>query len=260
MIRRIASAGLLALSLGSGQVGAATLWSVPESHLGTGHFYGPGAFPQPTELFPVMLRGLAFTSDRDFVTPFWNNGGAPPNTSAEQHFPPVDGLLSDGTKINENADLGAFTLAGTRFLPAVAEGGRFVGQQLAVAQQDGNMVMVMDLVLDLGIGERGVIRMPFYGTTGTVKVPEPLAAGAREIPRQAGRLKSGERVSGRIGDFNADGFIDGTLVAVGVMPADSPVYPGQPWAMVRNFETDIPIGGDVWGSAVKVDAAYKALE
>ena len=27
-----------------------------------------------------------------------------------------------------------------------------------------------------------------------------------------------------------------------------PIYPGQPWVMVRNFETDISIDGTVFGS------------
>jgi len=233
---------------------AATLWSVETSYLGTGLFFGPGAFPTPTPLFPVMLRNLAFTSDRDFVTPFWNNGAAPPNVQAEADFPPVDGLLSDGSKINENVDLGTFTLAGARFLPAVSAGGEFSGQQLAVTMVDGNLVMAMDLALDLGIGPKGVIRFPFYGTTGTVTIPAPLP-GTQGAAR-AGPLQTGETIAGRVGDFNNDGYIDGTLVAVGVMPMSSPVYPGQPWAMSRNFETDIPIDGARFGSPRQVNEAY----
>jgi hypothetical protein len=216
---------------------AATLWSVASSYLGTGYFFGPGAYMTPTPLFPVVIRNLGFISDRDFVTPFWNKGSR----------------LSDGTRINENVDTGIFTLAGTRFLPAVVEGGKFSGQQVAVTMADGNLVMVMDLVLDLGIGPKGIIRMPFYGTTGTLTIPGPLtAAGAQ----RAGLLRTGETISGRIGDFNGDGYIDGTLVAVGVMPLSSPIYPGQPWAMSRNFETNIPIQGILAGSAREVNRAY----
>jgi hypothetical protein len=123
--------------------------------------------------------------------------------------------------------------------------------------EDGNIIMVMNLALDLGIGERGVIRMPFYGTTGTVTVPEPLPSptGAPS-PAQAGPLRSGETIAGRIGDFDGDGYIDGTLVAAGVMPPSSPIYPGQPWVMVRNFETDVRIDGALSGSAQTVNAAY----
>ncbi len=251
-------AGWLLVGCLSG-AGAATLWSVADSHGGTGYFFGPGAYMNPTPLFPVMIRNMAFTSDRDFVTPFWNNGGEAPNVRAEAAFPPVDGRLSDGALINENVDLGAFTLAGARFLPAVVEGGEFSGQQLAVTLADGNIVMVMDLVLDLGIGPRGIIRLPFYGTTGTVTVPPPLAAAAGAVvANQAGPLDSGQTLSGRIGDFNGDGYIDGTLVAAGVMPLSSPVYPGQPWAMARHFETDIALEGGVFGSPRAVNQAYGA--
>ncbi|MCB2264001.1 MAG: hypothetical protein LGR52_13870 [Candidatus Thiosymbion ectosymbiont of Robbea hypermnestra] len=239
---------------------AATLWSVPDSYLGTGYFFGPGAYMIPTPLFPAMIRNLAFTSDRDFVTPFWNNGADAPNIAAETDFPPVDGRLSDGTRINENVDLGTFILAGTRFLPAVGEGGEFSGQQVAVAMVDGNLVMVMDLILDLGIGPRGVIRLPLYGSTGTLTIPGPQVTASGLVgPKQAGPLPTGETISGRVGDFNGDGCIDGTLVAVGVMPLSSPIYPGQPFAFSRNFETDVPIDGVVHGSAEDVDKAYGVM-
>ncbi len=237
--------------------GAATLWSVPGSYLGTGYFFGPGAYMTPTPLFPVMLRNMAFTTTQNFVTPFWNNGADEPNIKAEQDFPPVDGLLSDGTRINENADLGTFTLAGTRFLPAVGEGGEFAGQQMAMTAADGNVTMAMDLLLDLGIGPKGIIRIPFHGTTGTLTIPGPLTTDqGTPGAGQAGPLKMGETISGRVGDFNGDGFIDGTLVAVGVMPLSSPVYPGQPFAMSRNFETDIPIDGAIDGSPGATNKAY----
>ncbi len=207
-----------------------------------------------------MIRNMAFTSDRDFVTPFWNNGGEASNIAAETDFPPVDGRLSDGTLINENVDLGTFTLAGTRFLPAIGEGGEFSGQQVTVTMVDGNLVMVMDLILDLGIGPRGVIRLPFYGTTGTLTIPGPhVTTGGPVGPKQVGPLQTGETVSGRIGDFNGDGYIDGTLVAVGVMPLSSPIYPGQPYALSRNFETDIHIDVLVHGSAKDVNKAYGFL-
>jgi hypothetical protein len=252
---------ILGLGLGLvNQAAAATLWSLDSSFLGAGWFYGPGSFMAPTPNFAVMIRNMAFTSDRDFVTPFWNNGPDAPNVSSEVDFPPVDGKLSDGTLINENADLGTFELAGTRFLPAIGKGGQLIGQQLMVTMRDGNLVMVMDLILDLGIGPRGIIHLPFYGTTAMVTIPEPLKRGDVPAgPSQAGVLKTGETIAGRIGDFNGDGYIDGTLVAAGVMPLSSPIYPGQPWAMARNFETDVPIGGSRLGSPQHTNAAYGRL-
>lgn len=255
-LRRVLMGGVFAATCAP-SAWAANLWSVPGSYLGTGYFFGPGAYMNPTPLFPVMIRNMAFTTSLNFVTPFWNNGGDEPNVKSEQDFPPVDGLLSDGTKINENVDLGTFSLAGARFMPAIGEGGEFAGQQQAVTEHDGNVTMVMDLLLDMGIGPKGVIRIPFRGTTGVVTVPAPLTTPQGVTgASQAGRLKTGETLSGRVGDFNGDGFIDGTLVAVGVMPVSSPVYPGQPFAMSRNFETDIPINGAVYGSPGAANKAY----
>ena len=126
--------------------------------------------------------------------------------------------------------------------------GTFRGQQISVTQSNGDVMM--DLVLDIGIGERGLIKVPFYGTTGTLTIPRSLQSqsGGRGVDR-AGPLQSGETISGRIGDFNGDGHIDGTIVAVGVMPLDSPVFPGQPYALSRNFETDIAHRGDGDGIA-----------
>jgi len=256
-LRHLLMAGVLAAGFAPA-TWAVNLWSTPSSYLGTGYFFGPGALMVPTPLFPVKIRNMAFNTPQNFMTPFWNNGAEEPNVSAENDFPPVDGLLSDGSKINENVDLGTFTLAGVRFLPAIAGGGEYMGQQMAATEADGNVTMVMDLLLDLGIGPKGVIRIPFKGTTGTVTVPEPLAnpQGGQPGARQAGPIKTGETIAGRIGDFNNDGYIDGTLVATGVMPLTSPIYPGQPFAMARNFETDIPINGAVFGSPGAVNKAY----
>ncbi|KOR29603.1 hypothetical protein TI04_08190 [Achromatium sp. WMS2] len=236
-------------------VKGATLWSTQDSYLGTGYFFGPGAYPLATPLFPAMIRNLAFTGDRDFVTPFWNNGAALPNIAAEADFPPIDGKLSDGTLINENVDLGTFVLAGSQFLPAVVANGKLAGQQIMVTMDDGNLIMVMDLILDLGIGSKGIIKLPLYGTTGTITIPQALPGSPVKIDR-AGQLHSGDTIAGRIGDFNNDGYIDGTLVIAGVMPLTSPFYPGQPFVLSRNFETDIPLAGAILGSPQAVNATY----
>lgn len=254
-ISRLLPGYLLALLLASSSASAFTLWSVDDSELGAGYFYGPGSYPIPSPMMPLMIRNVAFTSDRDFVVPYWNNGGEAPNSAAELDFPPLDGRLSDGTPINENFDFGTFVLAGTRFMPAVGEGGALSGQSLSVTMADGNIVMIFELTLDLGIGTRGIIRMPLYATTSSLTVPEPLEQAAY-APRRAGPFKSGESLSGRVGDFNNDGFIDGIIVAVGVMPIDSPIYPGQPWALEKRFETDVPIAGATWGSPQRVNKAY----
>lgn len=239
---------------------AAKLWSNSESFLGPGEFHGPGAFPVVQPMFEITeLRNLAFFTDVDFVTPFVNNGPAEPNNCAEKEFRgEIDGKLSNGIRINENADICSATIAGTRVLVAVIEGGPHNGQQYNVTLSDGNIVMTMDLGLDLGIGEKGVIKLPFYGTTGKLEIPESLQTlqGGTGVD-QAGKYVSGTTLEGRIGDFNNDGWIDGTLVAVGTMPLDSPIYPGQPYAMHRNFETNIPIAGTLYGNVKKLNERNK---
>jgi hypothetical protein len=65
---------------------------------------------------------------------------------------------------------------------------------------------------------------------------------------QAGSLKPGDRLQGRLGDFNHDGLIDGAIVVAGNMPLDSIFMPGAPYALIRYFETDIPYDGKLTGN------------
>lgn len=233
---------------------AAKLWSTSESFLGTGEFYGPGAYITYQDLFEIELSNLAFVTKLVFVTPFYNNGPDEPNNCAEKQMSDKpDGRLSNGLLINENADMCIAVIAGTEMMFAVIQGGPHQGQQINVTLDTGDIVMTMDLALDLGIGEKGVVKLPFYGTTDSVVVPKSLQTQVNEIGiDQAGPFPSGTTLTGRIGDFNGDGWIDGTLVAVGNIPLDSPIYPGQPYAMHRNFETNIPIKGLSYGNVKKL--------
>lgn len=252
---RIASIAAAALLAFPGMSSAANLWSTDNSHLGPGLFFGPGAYEAPTKLFAATIRNMAFHTDVGFITPFFNNGSASPNLLVNGLK--FDGVLADGSLVNENVQLEEFVVAGMKMQPFVANNGAFRGEQITVTEADGDVIMTMDLVLDMGIGERGIIAVPFYGTTGTLKIPPSLqTAGGAQGVDQAGRLKSGDIIAGRIGDFNGDGYIDGTLVAVGNMPMSSPVFPGQPYALSRNFETDIALDGTIMGSAFAIDQAY----
>lgn len=240
---------IVSLLVGNTAYGA-TLWSNSESFLGAGKFYGPGAYVADQDLFEIVINNLSFTTKVDFVTPFYNNGPEEPNTCSDREFSDSpDGKLSNGLLINENADMCLAVIAATEMMFAVIEGGPHQGQQLNVTLDNGDIVMTMDLALDLGIGEKGVVKLPFYGTTGSVTVPQSLQTqmGDKGVD-QAGKFVSRTILTGRIGDFNHDGWIDGTLVAVGNMPLSSPIYPGQPYAMHRNFETNIPISGQVFGN------------
>jgi hypothetical protein len=230
---------------------AYTLWSSPASFLGTGELHGPGLGPgSPQPLFCMTIRHLMFTTYTDLVVPFENNGAELPNIVGESQIPgEPDGRLSDGSLINENVNTCAAVIAGHRVLPAVVQGGMHTGQVLASTTADGVLTLSMDLAIDLTEGH--TVKLPLYGTVGEVTVPQSLQTqmGAKGID-QAGEYPSGTRLRGRIGDFNHDGWIDGTLVFVGVLPLDSPIAPGQPFVLVRNFETDIPVAGE-WSGDVK---------
>jgi hypothetical protein len=242
-------AALLAAALAA-PLEAATLYSTPDSYLGSGRFYGPGSYTEPQPLFPVVIRNMVWITEKDFVTPFFNNGAAEPNILAEKGTRGVvDGKLSNGLLINENADIYPAKVAGTDVVIAIVNGGPHNGLQVSSTTPTGEVTMTMDLALDLGVGEKGVVRLPFYGTTGSLTVPYSIQTqqGGKGVD-QAGELASGSVVTGRIGDFNDDGWIDGTLVAVNTMPLDSPLYPGQPYVIVRHFETDIPIDGALYGN------------
>lgn len=235
----------------------AKLWSTDESFLGSGEFFGPGKFIEKQELFHITLNNLSFFTPLDFVTPWENNGTDEPNICGEKEFKgDVDGKLSNGIRINENVDICSTHIAGTHMMLAVIEGGPHQGQQFNITMDDGNVVMTMDFALDLGIGEEGIIKLPFFGTTGVIEVPLSLQTqmGKKGID-QAGKFPSKTRLTGRIGDFNNDGWIDGAMVAAGTMPLTSPFFPGQPYALLRNFETNIAIDGLLHGNIkdLKID-------
>lgn len=238
---------------------AVTLWSDERIEGGPGLFFGPGNIEPAAILFPTVIRNMIFTTDVDFFTPFANRGRNEPRTLGEVELGLSEGKISDGGMINRNAGTGTFTVGGTRLYPVVVRSsdGRFGGSQVSVTALDGQVTMTMDITIDLGIGPRGIIRLPFYGTTGTVVVPHSLQTqgGAHGVDR-AGQIPSGSKVAGRIGDFDGDGYIDGTLVAAGVMPLTSPIFAGQPYLLIRNFITDLRIEGGLFG---KVDNKAEQL-
>jgi len=187
-----------------------TLWSTQDSFQGAGKLHGPGAYRAEQELFSMVLRNLSFTTTNSFLTPFYNNGANGPNICSEEELSDdPDGKLSNGDLINENADICSATIAGTDMLVAVIDDGRYEGQQMFKNTDDGNIEVNMDLALDLNIGDKGVIKIPFYGTTGVVAVPQSLqtALGKKGVDR-AGKYSSGTEISGRLGDFDSVPIVD----------------------------------------------------
>jgi len=258
---------VLFLSLSS-QANSFTLWSDDSLPNGPGKLYGPGAYIADQILFDMTLRNLSFTTNSNFLMPFYNNGAEAPNICSElELLDDSNGKLSNGYVINENADMCSATIAGTDMLVAVIAEGEHQGQQLFVRQENGEITVSMDLALDLNIGEKGIIRLPFVGTTGSATVPLSLqtqnSLSQGDNPKsgvqgldQAGIYESGTVLTGKVGDFNNDGWIDGTLVSVGNIPLNSPVFPGQPFAMHRHFELNVPVEGFTFGN-VKALVATK---
>jgi len=257
-----------------GSAGAFTVYSTTESFMGAGIFYGPGRLPDSV-LFDVTIRNVAFTSAATFVTPFFNNGAKEPNVAGEiATSAKPDGYFSDGTTpINENADVGPFDLNGTPFLVGIGGGGAHQGEQISVLLDGHTMIMTMDIVFDMGIGPAGIVAAPFYGTTGEVTLPPSIQTqlGYEGGIDRAGSLKAGDKLRGRLGDFNNNGLLDGAIVVVGNMPLDSVFMPGAPYALIRYFETDMPYSGEWIGqlpgsaeqrqeSVNKADHAFPADE
>ncbi|MGB0659830.1 MAG: hypothetical protein ACPGNV_06580 [Mangrovicoccus sp.] len=245
MIRSSVSACLMLTMLASAAP-AFTVHSNDESYMGAGTFYGPGRLPDSV-LFSVVIRNVSFTSESTFVTPFFNNGPEEPNVEGEiATATTADGFFSDGvTMINENADVGPFELNGAPFLVGIGHGGSHNGEQISVLMDDNIMIMTMDIVFDMGVGAAGIVHAPFYGTTGTVTLPASLQTqyGLPGGVDQAGSLKPGDQLSGRLGDFDGNGMLDGAIAVTGNLPLTSIFMPGAPYALIRYFETDMPYEG-----------------
>ena len=244
---------LICMTIGTliaANAGAATMFSTQDSYMGPGTFYGPGRV-QDVTIFDVQINHIVFPSPTTFVTPFANNGAKEPNICGDREIRGKStGMLSDGvTPLNENVNACAFRLNDMKMLVGVVKSGAHQGEQISVALDGGHMIMTMDFALDLGVGAGGVIKLPFYGTTGEVIVPQSLQSqmAIEGGTDQAGSLKPGDKIRGRLGDFNHDGMLDGAIVVAGNIPLNSIFMPGAPYALIRYFETDVPYHGQVLG-------------
>ncbi len=197
-----------------------------------GHFYGPGPIVPDTALPTGYLRNIHFDVESfSGYANFLNDGGE-------------DAVLSDGkTRINQNIDAGILEIGGgdnTVLLVAV-KGGPNRGLEYYQLTDDYVFEWEVDLALDPGFAE-GIVRVDqFKLTTGLIKIADSLQT-ERGIPNgydQAGTLKSGDYLAGRVGDFNQDGYLDGIVVAAPRVPLESQMLPGSPVGNQRGFETDV---------------------
>lgn len=240
-----AAASLAAVMLFSASAAsAATLF------LERGEFYGPGdAGMQP---FPdAQVRNVVLTGPLQGYVPFFNNGAAEPNVTAETlnvgH--PVDGRTSDGTVINENLDTALvfrFTdphSGETATIMGIAEAGDGPGGAEPIRPDEkGNITFTTKVVADPGDASH-VRRFTAVFTSGAVTIPKSLSSqsGMHGGQDYAGPLPSGRTIIGNLGDSNRDGLLDGVLVLAATPPIDLVVVRGNPIAQRRPFSTDIPI-------------------
>ena len=227
-------------------------------YLDNGFFYGPGdalyldtGKPGLNKFPDAQVRNIVLTGPLSGIIPFDNNGADAPNVIAEQLSlsGPVDGRLSDGTLINENADT-ALRLFITDLvsgeiadLVVIAEASeRPDGGEPILADAVGNLTFNPSVVADPGEPEL-ISRFNVSFTTGLGQVPlsyktqQGLAGGVDA----AGPLVSGTVLIGKLGDYDGDGFMDGELILTANSPSDLIVARGNPIAQRRPWTSDIPI-------------------
>jgi len=208
-----------------------------------GKFYGPGSFGV-TDIVGGSLENFVVSSPMTGLVPFVNNGGALPNVDAESaHTGPIDGLLSDGTKINENVNA-AFVLEVPE--PETKQPVKlFVGsvsEEIVKPDADDNLTFNLHAAFDTGFAQ-DLLRLPVQFNTGAVRVPlsEKNKRGLPGGSDMAGPLVSGTDCVGSLGDMDQDGFLDGVFVLAGNTPFELLIAEGDPVLIVRPFRSDIPI-------------------
>jgi hypothetical protein len=242
-MRRGGAVGLaiwLVCSVGScgGQSQTRPVQRLHTFYLEGGFFYGPGPIVPDTPLPEGRLAGIRFDADawRGFCQ--FENDGA--RTS----------LLSDGrTRINQNIDAGHLLIGGgtSPVLLAAVDGGPHQGTEQYYLDDRYRFIWRVDIALDPGFAD-GIIRLDdFVLTTDVVRIAESLQAQAGQPGGydQAGSLRAGEFLAGRVGDFNHDGYLDGILVAAPNVPMVADMLPGAPVGNRRGFRTDVPIAASV---------------
>ena len=199
-----------------------------------GYFYGPGPIVPDTELPHGRLSNIHFDPKllRGYCE-FANDGSR-------------SALLSDlKTRVNQNIEAGSLLIGGgtSPVMLTAVDGGPHQGTEQYYFDEEYRFVWRVDIALDPGFAE-GIIRLDdFVLNTGVVRIGRSLQSRAGQPGgyEQAGSLKTGEYLAGRVGDFNEDGFLDGILVAAPNVPLAADMLPGAPVGNRRGFRTDVPI-------------------
>ena len=203
-----------------------------------GYFYGPGPIVPDTELPHGRLSNIRFDPKllRGYCE-FANDGSK-------------SALLSDlKTRVNQNIEAGRLLIGGgtSPVMLTAVDGGPHHGTEQYYFDENYRFVWRVDIALDPGFAE-GIIRLDdFVLSTGIVRIGRSLQSQAGQPGGydQAGSMKAGEYLAGRVGDFNQDGFLDGVLVAAPNVPLAADMLPGAPVGNLRGFRTDVPIAPQI---------------
>ena len=209
------------------------------------HLYGPGPFPDQ-KLKTAWIRNLELDKFLQGHVKGFNNLGEEPNVSGEiLQGKVVDGMMSDKTLINEDIDMSNAVIMNGQFnlLLAAVFGGPNKGDTFFYTDSDYNWWIKDDIAIDPGF-PAGVVKIDdFTFSTGPRIIPSSMQSelGYPGGTNQIGSLEAGRIAIGRLGDADADGFLDGIFNAIGRFPMDSIFLPGAPFVQLFEFKSDIPI-------------------
>lgn len=208
-----------------------------------GTMYGPGNLGIH-DINGGTLENFIVTAPLTGTIAFLNNDADLPNVYAEaNHTGPIDGRLSDGTKINENVNA-AFVIKVNE--PETQEPVELfissISEEIVEPDTHGNLVFKLHAAFDTGFAE-DVVKMPVQFITGAVEVPisEKSRRGLATGHDQAGPFPAGTTHIGRLGDMDQDGYLDGVFMLAGNTPYELIIVEGDPVLIVRPFRSDIPI-------------------
>lgn len=240
---RIARAAACAVLLGACAVqdaAAYSLWSTNDAREGTGELHLPR---ESAKLGELRVRNLLLVGPAAWVIPF-NNDGAASSTACAAAEVPAD---SQALRINENVVSCPAVLRDGEFSILVVDGGRHQGNGVATLGPGGEIAISADVVLRFA--GQPAVRASFYATSGETDVPPQLHAQADEVARRVPWMAAGRgKLRGRLGDFDDNGWVDGTIIAIGTLPGGAGGSAAKQYLLIRHFETDLPVAGVLSGN------------
>lgn len=210
-----------------------------------GTFFGPGKMPN-VSMPGGAMHVVNVDGNLNGVTPYFNNGKDLPNIASRvPSQPALEGVMSDGTPFNENMDGGVVNVGNgaLKLLNVVTKNGPHKGTQRYSLNSSCNWIITTDLALDPGFAPGILVTNDLTISSGVIWIPESLQTlnnipGGAEV---AGTLPSNSPLVGKIGDADADGYLDGLLVGKALIPLEHIFYPGAAVAQSRRFISDIPV-------------------